>query len=72
MGFQTFQGFWDEDYDGFETRDRLLRMYQVIADIANRPVNELVDMYTQMQSILDHNYNLLMSQSYDTDITKIL
>ena len=72
MGFQTFHGFWDEDYDGFETRDRLLRMYQVIADIAARPVNELVDMYKQMQSILDHNYNLLMSQSYDTTITKII
>lgn len=71
MGFQTFHGFWDEDYDGFETRDRLLRMYQVIADIANRPVNELVDMYKQMQPILDHNYNLLMSQSYNTNITKI-
>jgi hypothetical protein len=71
MGFQTFHGFWDEDYDGFETRDRLLRMYQVIADIANRPVNELVDMYKQMQPILDHNYNLLMSQSYNTTITKI-
>lgn len=71
MGFQTFQGFWDEDYDGFETRDRLLRMYQVIADIAARPVNELADMYEKMQPILDHNYNLLMSQSYNTTITKI-
>lgn len=71
MGFQTFQGFWDEDYDGFETKDRLLRMYQVIADIANRPVNALVEMYKQMQPILDHNYNLLMSQSYNTTITKI-
>jgi hypothetical protein len=71
MGFQTFHDFWDEDYDGFETRDRLLKMHQVIADIANRPVNELVDMYKQMQPILDHNYNLLMSQSYNTTITKI-
>lgn len=72
MGFQTFHGFWDEDYDGFETKDRLLRMYQVIADIANRPVSELVDMYKQMQPILDHNYNLLISQSYNTTITKII
>ena len=72
MGFRTFHDFWDEDYDGFETKDRLLRMYQVIADIATRPVNELVTMYKQMQSILDHNYNLLMSQSYNTTITKII
>jgi hypothetical protein len=72
MGFQTFFGFWDEDYDGFETKDRLLRMYQVIADIATRPVNDLVKMHKQMQPILDHNYNLLMSQSYNTTITKII
>jgi hypothetical protein len=72
MGFRTFHDFWDEDYDGFETKDRLLRMYQVIRDIATRPVNELVEMHKQMQPILDHNYNLLMSQSYDTTITKII
>lgn len=71
MGFKTFGEFWDEDYDGFETKDRLLRMYQVIADISSRPINELVEMYKQMQSILDHNYDLLMSQSYHTTITKI-
>jgi hypothetical protein len=71
MGFQTFQGFWDEDYDGFEGRDRLIRLYQVIGDITNRPMNELVDMYKEMQPILDHNYNLLMSQSYHKTITKI-
>jgi hypothetical protein len=71
MGFKTFGEFWDEDYDGFETKDRLLRMYQVISDIASRPVNQLVEMYKQMQPILDHNYDLLMSQSYHTTITKI-
>lgn len=72
MGFQTFHGFWDEDYDGFEGRDRLIRLYQVIGDVANRPMNELVDMYKEMQPILDHNYNLLMSQSYNKTITKII
>lgn len=71
MGFQTFHGFWDEDYDGFETKDRLLRMYQVIADVSTRTVDELVEMHKQMQPILDHNYNLLMSQSYNNTITKI-
>jgi hypothetical protein len=71
MGFQTFYDFWDEDYDGFETRDRLLRMYQVIQNIASRSQDELVYMYQRMQPILEHNYNLLMSQSYNKTITKI-
>jgi hypothetical protein len=71
MGFQTFHDFWDEDYDGFETRDRLLRMYQVIQYIASRSQDELADMYQQMQPILEHNYDLLMSQRYNNTITKI-
>ena len=71
MGFQTFYEFWDEDYDGFETKDRLLRMYQVINDIASRSPAKLIEMYHDMQPILDHNYNLLMSQTFSKNITKI-
>ena len=71
MGFQTFHDFWNEDYDGFETRDRLLRMYQVIQNIASQSQDELVYMYQRMQPILEHNYNLLVSQSYNKTITKI-
>jgi hypothetical protein len=71
MGFRTFHDFWDEDYDGFETRDRLLRMYQVIQKIAVQPQDQLLDMYHRMQPVLEHNYNLLMSQSFNKKITKI-
>jgi hypothetical protein len=72
MGFQTFHDFWDEDYDGYETRDRLLRIYQVINDLATRPIDKLVAMYQKMQPILDHNYNLLINQTYSTTITEIV
>jgi hypothetical protein len=71
MGFQTFHGFWDEDYDGFETKDRLLRMYQVINNLASLPIDQLADIYQKMQPILDHNYNLLINQTYSTIITEI-
>jgi hypothetical protein len=71
MGFQTFHDFWDEDYDGFETRDRLLRIYQVIQNIVSRPKEELADMYRCMQPILEHNHNLLITQSYSNTISKI-
>jgi len=71
MGFRTFHDFWDEDYDGFETRDRLLRIYQVIQNIVSRPQEELADMYRRMQPILDHNHNLLITQSYSNTISKI-
>ena len=71
MGFQTFHNFWDEDYDGFETKDRLLRIYQIIDDLATRPIDHLFDMYQKMQPILDHNYNLLTRQQYNKNITEI-
>lgn len=71
LGFQTFNEFWDEDYDGFETRDRLLKIYQLVNDIANQPTDILEDMYQRMQPILDHNYNLLMTQSYNRNLTEI-
>jgi hypothetical protein len=71
LGFQTFQKFWNEEYDGFETRDRLLRIHKVIDDIATRSLTELADMYEEMKPILDHNYNLLQTQSYNTNLIKI-
>ena len=71
MGFKTFHEFWDEDYDSYETRDRLLKIYQLIKDIAARPKAELYKMYNEMQPILDHNYNLLITQSYSNAISEI-
>jgi len=72
MGFQTFHDFWDEDYDGYETRDRLLKIYQIIDDLATRPIDKLVAMYQKMQPILDHNYNLLINQTYSTTVTEVI
>jgi hypothetical protein len=71
MGFKTFGDFWNEDYDGYEDKDRLLKILKLLDNLAQKPVTELQTMYKDMQGILDHNYNLLMSQSYKTQITKI-
>ena len=72
MGFKTFFEFWDEDYDGYETRDRLLKIYDLIDWIASQDHNSLSKMYESMQEILNHNYNLLLSQSYKKEIIKIV
>lgn len=71
MGFQTFGEFWDEEYDRFETKHRLMRIYKVVNEIASYPPAKLAEMYQRMQPILDHNHDLLMSQSYNKTITKI-
>ena len=72
LGFRTFYEFWDEDYDGYEGRDRYLKMLQVIDFIAKKPASELVAMYNAMQSILDHNHNLMLNQKYQMSIKKII
>lgn len=60
QGFKTFSDFWDESYDDeFDHNERLLKIFNVIEFIDSKTIEELRDMYAQMQSILEHNYNLL-------------
>lgn len=71
MGFRTFADFWDEDYDGYDGADRLRMIQTLIDNIAQKSTNELEQMYWAMQYTLDHNYNLLMKQTYQTKITQL-
>jgi hypothetical protein len=71
MGFRTFCDFWPEDYDSYENRDRFVKIIELLDYLAKKPINELEKMYWDMQYTLDHNYNLLQTQSYNTKITYI-
>lgn len=71
MGFQSFHEFWDETYDGFEGRDRYMKILKIIDDLSKKSMDELSAMYRDMQPILDHNYNLLQTQNYKKTIRKI-
>jgi hypothetical protein len=68
MGFKTFYEYWNEDYDGFDDKERYQRILQVINAIAKKNKSNLEDMYNSMQDILEHNYNLLVTQSYNKDV----
>jgi hypothetical protein len=68
MGFKTFSGVWDENYDGFETKDRYIHILTLINELSTKSINELNDMYLKMQEILDHNYNLLVTQQFTKKI----
>ena len=71
MGFQTFYQFWDEDYDGYEGKERYIRIQKLIDEIGKQTPEQLENMYRSMQPILEHNYNLLKTQSYIKTITLI-
>jgi len=71
MGFHTFCKYWSEDYDGYEGRDRYIKILQLIDDLAKKSQCELERMYQDMQTELEHNYSLLYNQSYQTNISYI-
>lgn len=71
LGFKTFNDFWSEEYDGYEARNRFVKILELINNLAKKPIVELEKMYWDMQPILDHNYNLLLNQNYNTKITYI-
>lgn len=64
MGFRTFCDFWSEDYDGYEGRERYVRILDLVDDLASKSTQELADMYQAMQPILEHNYRLLQDKTY--------
>jgi hypothetical protein len=64
MGFKTFSDFWDESYDEESNHEvRTIKILNLINYINSKSINELRDMYDQMQSILDHNYQCLLSKT---------
>lgn len=72
MGFKTFQAYWDENYDGFETTNRISHIYQVIDRLAAMPLRELESMYRDMQPVLEHNFHLLQDKTFSRKIDKIV
>lgn len=71
MGFRTFADFWDEDYDGYENKDRYSRILALLDQLSKKSRDELENMYWEMQYSLQHNYDLLQSQTYATQLTYI-
>ena len=72
MGFYTFNEFWDESYDGYHGVERYKRILSVIDFLSKKSMQELNDMYLEMTYQLDHNYQLLISQTYKKNVELIV
>ena len=60
LGFKTFQNFWDEGF-GEDAHDYQPDcIIQIIHDLAQKSNLELATIYQNMQSILDHNFQVFM------------
>jgi len=57
-GFKTFDRWWDESYDTItDPIQRIKAVGKIIKDICNKPINELEKLLTEMEEVLDFNYN---------------
>lgn len=71
MGFRTFGDFWNEDYDGYEGRDRYNKILSLLDQLSKKNIQELETMYWDMQYTLEHNFKLLQEQSFSTKLNFI-
>lgn len=62
-GFKTFGDYWDEGYDAVTPRDRYAKILQLVDFIGRKPVHELAAMYADMQTVLEHNYQLILEKN---------
>lgn len=61
QGYKTFSEFWDESYDEETNHEkRLLKIIKLIFDINKKSIDELKEIYSKMEEILDHN-NILVN-----------
>jgi len=64
-GFKTFDAWWDESYDSIEDPiKRIQSVVQIINKICAMSIEDLTNMLKEMQSILQHNYDLFYSKSF--------
>ena len=65
-GFKTFDKWWDESYDSIEEPWlRLEKVLGIVKNLAKLDNKELLRMYKSMESVLQHNSDLI--QNYDVD-----
>lgn len=59
LGFRTFDTWWDEGYSEDPPDYQLKEITNIIKQLAKNSLTELDAMYADMQSVLEHNYQLL-------------
>lgn len=59
LGFRTFETWWDEGYSEDPPDYQLPQIAHIIDQLASRTIGELTAMYQDMQSTVEHNYQLL-------------
>ncbi len=62
LGFETFEGFWSEQYDKSEGIERIEQIKNLVNTFAEMPLNEIETLFQKLLPTLEHNrtiYNKL-------------
>lgn len=66
-GFKTFNDFWDESYDTeLDHGERLAKIFYIVNDILDKPIEELREMYKEMLPIVKHNLTTFKNVKWNT------
>lgn len=66
MGYKTFSPYINESYDSLPTWERLDAIITEVKRINGMSFEEKLTWYNGMRDILEHNYNTLRKNSYET------
>ena len=65
LGFQTFDRWWSEGYDEHPYLYSQNEIKKILIDLSKLNTADLETIYAEMQPILEHNYNLMMSLRFE-------
>ena len=72
QGFKTFDQWWDESYDSISNpTDRMQSIVELCINLVNKTDTEWLEIYKDMRSVLEHNYNRLDKMKY-IDYSEVL
>jgi hypothetical protein len=61
MGFKTFDSWWSEEYDDYGEEQRISKVQLVLEYIYSRSTDELLAMLKDMEPVLKHNRELILT-----------
>jgi len=61
MGFKTFDSWWSEEYDDYGEEQRISKVQLVLKYIYSRSTDELLAMLKDMEPVLKHNRELILT-----------
>lgn len=72
MGFKTFNAFWSEDYDDLGLKNRYFAILKLLDTLAELSTDQLLELNNKIQSIVDHNYQLLVDNKFLKSVDRIV